>query len=245
MKNVTRSSGFTLMELLVVMAIMAVLAAFLFPVLSKTRESSRRSHCTANVRQLSQAFLLYVQDYDGTTPGGAYTRFADPLTGRSIDGRRYTVLWGLLAYLRTERIFVCPSQLGWDFSTTDPALDTHRPRQGSYASNYMMMGLPESMIDPVSEMILFADAYTPWIDCYANCNGCTGGCSSFIWDRIGRGYYQGDRAKPTAWHHGGVSLAFADGHVKWAPLGRIFYRNWVLHLPETDPHYHHPITQDW
>jgi len=107
------------------------------------------------------------------------------------------------------------------------------------------MEVHETMIDRPTELVVFCDSYNPWQDCYANCRGCTGGCSSYIWDRIGRGYYQGDVSKPTDWHSGGINICFADGHVKWLRLGAIFYRNWVRFLPESDPHYHRPITQDW
>ena len=123
--------GFTLVELLVVIAIIAVLVALLFPVFFRAREAARKTTCASNVRQLAQAWVMYAQDWDDCTPGGAYTRFADKYTGRSPDGKRYTALWGLRPYIRSEEIFVCPTQLGWDFSTTNPLLDTHRPRRGS------------------------------------------------------------------------------------------------------------------
>ncbi|GIV17336.1 MAG: hypothetical protein KatS3mg022_2771 [Armatimonadota bacterium] len=237
--------GFTLMELLVVIAIIALLAALIFPVFFRAREAGRKTTCASNVRQLAQAWVMYAQDWDECTPGGAYTRFADKYTGRSPDGKRYTALWALLPYVRSDKIFVCPTQLGWDFSTTNPALDTHRPRQGSYTSNYEVMDIPLSAIERVSELIVFADSYNPWMDCIHDCSNCTGGCSSFVWDRIGRGCYQGDCTKRTDWHGGGINMVFADGHTRWAPLGGIYYRNWKRDLPEWDPHWNKPITQDW
>jgi prepilin-type N-terminal cleavage/methylation domain-containing protein/prepilin-type processing-associated H-X9-DG protein len=60
--------GFTLVELLVVIAVVAVLAAMLLPVLSRARESARRAACQSNLRQIGTAFRLYASDYDGLYP---------------------------------------------------------------------------------------------------------------------------------------------------------------------------------
>jgi len=237
--------AFTLIELLVVIAIIGVLAALLFPVFAKVREGARKATCLSNLRQISSAWQMYNQDYDEMTPGGAYARFAANSAGDTIDGKRYTPLWTLIPYTKSEAIFVCPTQLGWDFSTTNPALDTHRPRQGSYASNYELVGISLARIDEPTRMITFCDSYNPWQDCIHNCSNVTGGGSSFVWDRIGRGCYQGNCAKPTDWHNGGICNAFSDGHVKWKLLSGIFYKNWALDVSETDPHYNQPITHDW
>ena len=65
-----RSRGFTLVELLVVIAIIAVLIAILLPVLSKAKQASQRTVCMSNVRQLTIAFRMYVEDNKGYMPMG-------------------------------------------------------------------------------------------------------------------------------------------------------------------------------
>ena len=60
--------AFTLIELLVVIAILAILAAILFPVLAQARESARQSVCAQHMRQIGQAFWMYLQDYDERMP---------------------------------------------------------------------------------------------------------------------------------------------------------------------------------
>ena len=67
----TTIPGFTLVELLVVMAVIALLAAMLFPVFASARGAARKSVCLSNLRQLGMAVSLYSQDYDDFYPYGA------------------------------------------------------------------------------------------------------------------------------------------------------------------------------
>jgi len=60
-----RKGGFTLVELLVVLAIIVLLASILLPAVSKAREESKRIVCLANVRQLTAAWLAYAADNRG------------------------------------------------------------------------------------------------------------------------------------------------------------------------------------
>jgi prepilin-type N-terminal cleavage/methylation domain-containing protein/prepilin-type processing-associated H-X9-DG protein len=63
--------GFTLVELLVVIAVVAVLASLLLPVLAKAKSHARRVLCGNNQRQLWLTWTLYADDYnDGVAPNG-------------------------------------------------------------------------------------------------------------------------------------------------------------------------------
>ena len=70
-RRAKRSTAFTLIELLVVIAIIAILAAMLLPVLSRARETARRTICVANEKSLLNALTLYIDESDGHNPGGA------------------------------------------------------------------------------------------------------------------------------------------------------------------------------
>jgi prepilin-type N-terminal cleavage/methylation domain len=56
--------GFTLTEMLTVIAIMAILMALLFPVFSTSRERARQNACLTNLKQVGTALTAYAQDYD-------------------------------------------------------------------------------------------------------------------------------------------------------------------------------------
>lgn len=63
-----RHSGFTLVELLVVMAVIAILAALLMPALQAAMERARRSKCINNLKQIGDAKEMYLLNYKVDCP---------------------------------------------------------------------------------------------------------------------------------------------------------------------------------
>ena len=96
--------GFTLIELLVVIAIIAILAAILFPVFAQAREQARMSVCTSNFKQYSNAFMMYIQDYDETLPMWSTNDKFRP-------GELNLTTWDLLlqTYIKNYGVARCPS----------------------------------------------------------------------------------------------------------------------------------------
>jgi len=64
-----RLRGFTLIEVLVVVAIIALLVAILLPSLNRAREQGKTAVCSTQIRQLMAAALMYTHDYAGRLPG--------------------------------------------------------------------------------------------------------------------------------------------------------------------------------
>jgi prepilin-type N-terminal cleavage/methylation domain-containing protein/prepilin-type processing-associated H-X9-DG protein len=63
--------GFTLVELLVVIGIIAVLVGILLPALGRAREASKSTACLSNIRQVAMAFMMYSNDNKGWLPASA------------------------------------------------------------------------------------------------------------------------------------------------------------------------------
>src|SRR5436853_6813988 len=63
--------GFTLVELLVVIGIIALLISILLPALNKARESARQVQCLSNMKQLSVAVVSFANEHKGWMPGRA------------------------------------------------------------------------------------------------------------------------------------------------------------------------------
>jgi len=111
--------GFTLIEFLVVIAIIAILAAILFPVFSQAREKARQATCLTYTKRIGLACKMYVQDYDETWPMQQYQPFGCnfgagiPPSQRSRYGViYYATVWQDLVdpYIKgTRMVGGCPS----------------------------------------------------------------------------------------------------------------------------------------
>ena len=69
-----RCRGFTLVELLVVVGIIAVLIAILMPALRRARQAAYEASCASNLRQLMMGALMFANEHKGHLPGGHYDR---------------------------------------------------------------------------------------------------------------------------------------------------------------------------
>ena len=104
----SRGGGFTLVEMLVVVAIIAILASIMFPVFSRARAAARKTACASNLRQIGTAFELYVSDNDECFPY-VYHRDCPAITSPpNLNAGR--LLWpeAIQPYCRNTDLFTCP-----------------------------------------------------------------------------------------------------------------------------------------
>ena len=195
--------AFTLIELLIVIAIIAILAAILFPVFARARENARRASCQSNMKQLGLGFAQYTQDYDERYPGagafqtwgqgGNWVKGTDLVELAKLSGSfawespatADTAGGALYPYVKSEQVYVCPS-------TPDA-----RNKKLSYSMNCALSASSLAPITEVSSVVLLVDEDITLNDGY-------------FWTRAAAV----DRL--TSSHLEGGNLLYADGHVKYA-----------------------------
>lgn len=124
----TKKKGFTLMELLVVIGIIALLAAIMMPALSGARESAKAAACLSNEKNVSTAIAVYSQDnrnyfptcYDyinGASGGGGYNHWTAMINPMDYSTDANSISWGV--YPKQSPAYVCPSHVPGGFAPTD------------------------------------------------------------------------------------------------------------------------------
>jgi len=181
----------------VVIAIIAILAAILFPVFAKAREKARQTSCLSNCKQAALAVEMYSQDFD---------EMIVAVYNESPASRWWFDV--LQPYMNNRQIQFCPSR-----PRQDPGYAYNYPH-GSYRLKYP--ATIKSMADikkPAAQMLFLDNENTnSWYRRYAYCY--------VRWQGIRTPHnVVGDR------HNGGPNCGFLDGHAKWLNLNTILDKN--------------------
>jgi prepilin-type N-terminal cleavage/methylation domain-containing protein/prepilin-type processing-associated H-X9-DG protein len=210
--------GFTLLELLVVVAAIGILLALLLPAMSRAREKGTSARCISNLRQLALAATLYADDHEDALPWQErhWTSPSNPTavmnyTDPTAPNFRTNAYWQLGGYVhRSDGFWHCPSA----------PLDTAVARSGDdspligYMGNMFAIGITDSPLPLQPEILpkrlggllnptrakLFTDVGLNW---------------QAIW--VGVAYespYFPKPVIPVPVHRNSLNIVMADGHAE-------------------------------
>jgi general secretion pathway protein G len=139
--------AFTLVELLVVITILAILAALLFPVFARAKASAKQTQCLSNLHQIGVAIQLYMSDSDDFFPHcvDASDKYAPQIWNGQAQWQAQIpdiplINVALQPYAKSQEIFHCPSDTGT--KTLDADIGIPFPTSPSlfqqYGCSYLM-----------------------------------------------------------------------------------------------------------
>lgn len=209
-----RAGGMTLLELLVVLAAMAVLMSLLMPALAGAREAADKTRCLSRLRQLGVATAGYQADHQGVLPRPALGDHK-PLSAEE----KRTALWyhALDRYLQIEPADEDasdePREAGLSRIKQDPVFDTFAPEQQEgnrtlkmnrylrrYAGDRETVSFTrDTDIERPSETVMYADGWA--VDWHPT------------WAMAGTRYDVSEGLVAPR-HDDAANVSFADGHVR-------------------------------
>jgi prepilin-type N-terminal cleavage/methylation domain-containing protein/prepilin-type processing-associated H-X9-DG protein len=141
-KNFKSANAFTVLELLVVIAVVAILAALLFPVFKGAKDRARRTACLNNLRQINLGVRMYGDDSNDAppTPGKA-AGATNPITlysGYKELMKSYVGPPGEAS--SRDKLFACPADMfypGFVSVNATPQQQWRYVRQSLHGTNYL------------------------------------------------------------------------------------------------------------
>ncbi len=216
--------GFTLVELLVVLAIIAILAAMLLPALAAAKSRAKRIQCVSNLRQMGIAAQIYTGDNSDFYPFAYYFDYAHMVSycwdfttessGQVIPG----VLWQGQTNPQIQQCPAYTAGANWD---VDPYTGYN------YNTSYIGHGQGESANDPTGQAVPVpartAAVHHPAKTAIFGDGQYSGGAEKFMrapYPNSGDANFSGRYAGTQGFRHNGYSnVAFCDGHAESWSVG--------------------------
>lgn len=233
------SRGFTLVELLVVIGIIALLIAILLPALNRARESANAVACASNMRQYGMAVYQYSMDNNGYFP-----LFSDNLTTnipethwwnslavylnreQQLSADYYTSLYGSIDLTRNIR--ACPSDRenvaigpNYGYMRLSDAMPFGPIIYGRSSSTGSARGIKMTQVRNPGSWMMFVETHSPYFMMYPPNNwfftddGDLDGIADVYSYWLGWNAYNGGAPRV---HSGKSNVLFCDGHVELMPF---------------------------
>lgn len=219
-----RRRGFTLVELLTVIAIIALLSAILFPVFSQVRKKGAQTVCVSNLNQLGKAILTYVQDTGGFIPTWCISHsMPTSVSNPNLPGH---LTWdaSIKPYMQNTEILKCSSNPNPNWKQARAysiAHYTQKPTDGPPTTGWAhpLRGCYLDEIPaPTRTVVLFekgAHPPTAWGDALGQ----------NVWETTNHKETEAPPGDGASWsedmfHFDGKNILYLDGHAKFSQSGQ-------------------------
>ena len=226
-------------------AIIAILAAILFPVFAQAKAAAKKTVCLSNNKQLGLAALMYANDYDDLFPYQAVgdpglTYYGEPYINGALDPLAATN-WdrGVYPYIKSYGLYLCPVATdqdgtdGWGCFETTGVL-SGKPTQfcESYGMNAIAAGKSNTAVPSPAQTVLMSEltqkqktsaAIPSWQSYGISCTGYVGAPV----DSSGNVKCpDGTDGPTTSVNHTGGNFGYADGHSHYSLKSAMTFSMW-------------------
>ena len=261
----TSRRGFTMVEMLVLLALVVVLAGVLLPALLRADERADRITCQNNLKQILLAMHNCndmhgklpptVGSFPGAISDGTVQFYLLPfleeekLFNDAADGSGGFSVWVNSTYSKKVPVFICPA----DSSGGDDHMFNDWLATSNYAANYLVFALggasfPRSFPDGTSNTIAFAERFqicnqTPCAWAYS---GESEWAPMFGYSSLGKFQLMPEQARcnpalPQGLHSGGIEVGMGDGSVRFVDSAITPQTWWCAVCPNDGL----PLGSDW